>query len=68
LILFEEENMNENIVEIKGDGDEAFNVFVNGKLVANFNHDEDGWAGMRKGEKVITKIAEMIGAEFKTDM
>lgn len=45
------------------DDDETLEVYLNGTLVANANHDEHGWAGMGLLEDAIENIAKVIGAK-----
>ncbi|MBK3780325.1 hypothetical protein G3A43_08645 [Paraburkholderia aspalathi] len=44
--------------------DEAVDVFVNGEDIGRLDHDSIGWAGMEAAEKLLTKMAKLLGAEI----
>lgn len=44
--------------------DEAVDVFVNGQDIGRLDHDSIGWAGMDAAEKMLTKMAKLLGAEI----
>ena len=52
-------------VQIKHPNDEYFEVLVDGKYIGFANHDEDGWAGMDKIEKLVEALAKALGADFE---
>jgi hypothetical protein len=35
-------------------------IKLNGKEIASFNHDEDGWAGMESAENLVVTLAERL--------
>ena len=43
--------------------DETMTVSLDGEFVCEFNHDEDGWHGISKGEATIKRIAELLNIE-----
>lgn len=52
--------------EIRTDGDECEEVWLNGKRLMSTNHDEHGWDGMQAVRDCIEAIATELGASFKT--
>jgi hypothetical protein len=44
--------------------DETVDVFVNGEDIGRLDHDSLGWAGMEAAEKLLTKMAKLMGAEI----
>lgn len=40
--------------------DEIREIYIDGEKIGNFNHDDDGWSGMEKGEKLLLIIAEKL--------
>jgi len=45
--------------------DEHMELFVGDKSVGSFNHDEDGWGGMTKAERLFEKVATAVGAALE---
>lgn len=43
--------------------DETMTVSLDDEFVCEFNHDEDGWSGISKGEAIIKRIAELFNVE-----
>ena len=52
-------------VQIKQIDDEQIEVLVDGEYIGFANHDEDGWAGMDKVEKIAEALAKALGAKFE---
>jgi hypothetical protein len=48
---------------IKPDGDEEVRYKLNDVEMITANHDDDGWAGMERIDKLMRRIAYVIGAE-----
>jgi hypothetical protein len=46
--------------ESPDDNDDFLEVRLNGELVVELNHDEDGWAGMDRVKAVCEEIERMI--------
>lgn len=46
---------------IKQPNEERIEIFLNGEYIGFANHDEDGWSGMEKVEKIVKKIANKLG-------
>ena len=53
------EKMKQKFV-INHEDDENVTVFLNGKQVGSANHDEDGWSGIEKVEKIVKSIAGVL--------
>jgi hypothetical protein len=45
--------------------DESVTIYVNGKEVANANHDEHGWAGIVGIVQAFKKTAKVLNGTFK---
>lgn len=55
----------EHTFEILSDGDERFEVWLDGKRLMGFNHDEHGWSGIEAAIDLTKAIAESLSAKVK---
>lgn len=44
---------------------ESFDVVVGGELLANFNYDNHGSAGMSDAKRLVERIGAALGAEVR---
>ena len=54
-------------IKIHDDGDEVVWIDLNGEQIWELNHDEDGWAGMERGIKLVTLLAEKLGVTVENE-
>lgn len=48
-------------IVITDDGDETVFIHLDGELLISPNHDDDGWAGMKRIIQTVEKIAAATG-------
>ncbi|KVP17258.1 hypothetical protein [Burkholderia ubonensis] len=46
---------------------ERFDVEVDGESIAQFNHDEHGWAGMESAKNLVEQLGEKLGFDVVTE-
>ena len=44
--------------------EESFRVEVAGESIAQFNHDEHGWAGMSAAKTLVEQLCNRLGVEL----
>lgn len=42
---------------------ENLDIYLNGKMIGNFNHDTVGWIGMEMAETMVRDIAKVLKIE-----
>ncbi|KVP96890.1 hypothetical protein WJ97_13780 [Burkholderia ubonensis] len=46
---------------------DRFDVEVAGESIAQFNHDEHGWAGMESAKTLVERLGEKLGFEVVSE-
>lgn len=57
--------MSEPRLVIEFDGDEAYEITYDEKIVANIDHDMYGWAGMDAVLAAVTTLAKYLDVEVE---
>lgn len=45
--------------------EENIEINLNGEYLCSLNHDEDGWSGMAKIEKIVREMAKRLNIEVE---
>lgn len=54
-------------IRIHDDGDEIVWVDFDGEQIWELNHDDDGWAGIKRGIELVEKLAAKLGVRVQND-